>query len=157
MSTSRRRRPPAQPAWTPGAGIADAPGGDPGASGDDAPGPAHGDAGGSAQLVAGPAGAALAAIDAATSTLAGLLTAGDVAGGELAGLAEALHAAAARLSGAHLAALAAVRAAHAAGHPDALPPGPATPAAWLAATHRLTGTTAAGPGGRASGCPAACA
>ncbi len=96
--------------------------------------------------VAGPAGAALAAIDAATSTLAGLLTAGDVAGGQLAGLAEALHAAAARLSGAHLAALAAVRAAHAAGHPDALPPGPATPAAWLASTHRLTGTTAAGMG-----------
>ena len=61
-------------------------------------------------------------------------------------LAEALHAAAARLSGAHLAALAAVRAAHAAGHPRRPPAGPGHTRAWLASTHRLTGTTAAGMG-----------
>ncbi|MFI0432806.1 MAG: hypothetical protein ACH36H_06660, partial [Candidatus Nanopelagicales bacterium] len=62
-----------EPAWTPGAGIADAPG-------------------------VGPVFDALAAIDEAVGVIGGQLAAAAVAAADLAGLAEGLHAAGARLA-----------------------------------------------------------
>ncbi|MFM2437350.1 MAG: putative nucleic acid binding and endonuclease domain, partial [Actinomycetota bacterium] len=124
--TTKRGRPLSQPKWTPGAGIGET------------PAPTAG--------MASPARDALAAIDTATGMLAGLLADGQVDSGALAGLAEALHTAVTRLQGTHLAAVAAVRAAAAAADPAALPPGPATAAAWLTSSHRLAPGAASGLG-----------